>query len=106
MKWFNLGNNVGYLKKILSCPDFANADQFLWRTIEKYAQFNSSYYRTQRLDDFPFAYGELQNQPILFLCMSKTSDGQVLPFAEVSYERRRYKRPPKKCRMDFWVMYR
>lgn len=78
-----------------------DAAKLLGYPAKEFVGFKAKFYRTKRLRDFPFSYGELPNQSIIFLSMSGIPG--ALPFAEQPYERRHYKKAPEKYRTDFWA---
>ena len=71
---------------------------FLDSTVCEYAKFNSEFYRTRKITDLAFGWGESQNRSIIWHSIRK-SRYRALPFSE-----RPYKLRGKNKRLDYWVL--
>lgn len=105
-----LGEDMGYMKpesrffkgkSALSYPA-----HFLKQSFEEYIRFNYDFQKAIRAIDYPFRYGEEQNQSVMFLCMNDCCGSRGAILAEQPYERKHYKYAPEKLRLDYWVLLR
>ena len=104
MKGKHLKSKSGYVKDWLiglRADKYVAVARFLRQAVEEYAELNTHFYR--RVYDFPFTYGELQNQPLVWHSM-RTAGG--IPFSEQPYEKRLRRKAPQKQRLDYWVSLR
>jgi len=95
-------------------PDrFNDIARLLGHAVIEYATFNSEFCSNYRNPDFPFGWGELQNQGILFhSCHHALRKGnyQELIIPEYAYTLNKYqfrnRKPPERHRVDLWISLR
>jgi hypothetical protein len=77
----------------------------LKKTVIEYATFNVDYCENFDKPDFPMAWGELQNQAIMFHSIYQALDSKSALFAEHPYDLTKYKYRgdnAEKRRLDYW----
>ena len=104
------GRNVGYMTKSPDCPEGLHGKQYsataslLRCAAEDYAIINAEVHRANGNYDFPFCYGEKQNQPIMWHCLWRTSGNLLsIPWAEQRWNKKRRGKDPQRQFLDYVV---